>query len=88
VVLRSTSNLLAGARLRTATGRDHPDVPPTKGIFKGAAASDLAFSVRVSPSDAPPAPDPNERRHRDVRPIYAYITQSPPTLTVQRKRPI
>jgi len=49
-----TSNLLAGERhIRTAIGRDYADVPPTKGIFKGNAASELAVSVRVAPADAP-----------------------------------
>jgi len=49
-----TSNLLAGERhIRTAIGRDYADVPPTKGIFKGNAGSELAVSVRVAPADAP-----------------------------------
>lgn len=49
-----TSNLVAGERhIRTAIGRDYADVPPTKGIFKGKAASELAVSVRVAPADAP-----------------------------------
>ncbi|HEY4363375.1 MAG TPA: transglutaminase family protein [Bryobacteraceae bacterium] len=53
-----TSNLIAGARhIRTALGRDYADVPPTRGIFKGAAASELTVSVRVAPSEAPPPPE-------------------------------
>jgi transglutaminase-like putative cysteine protease len=61
-----TSNLLAGPRhIRTAIGRDYADVPPTKGIFKGAAASELAVSVRVAPSDAPPPPDADLRATPD-----------------------
>jgi transglutaminase-like putative cysteine protease len=53
-----TNNLVAGERhIRTAIGRDYADVPPTKGIFKGNAASDLTVSVRVSLSDAPPPPE-------------------------------
>ena len=53
-----TSNIIAGERhIRTAIGRDYSDVPPTKGIFKGNAASELAVSVRVAPSDAPPPPE-------------------------------
>jgi transglutaminase-like putative cysteine protease len=52
-----TNNLLVGERhIRTAVGRDYADVPPTKGIFKGKAASELTVSVRVAPSDAPPRP--------------------------------
>jgi len=50
-----TNNLTASDRhVRTATGRDYSDVPPTKGIFKGKAASDLTVSVRVALSGAPP----------------------------------
>lgn len=53
-----TNNLVAGERhVRTAIGRDYSDVPPTKGVFKGHASSELTVSVRVSPSDAPPPPE-------------------------------
>src|ERR1700722_7829327 len=50
-----TNNVLAGERhVRTAVGRDYADVPPTKGVFKGSADSQLLVAVRVAPSDAPP----------------------------------
>jgi transglutaminase-like putative cysteine protease len=50
-----TNNVIAGDRhVRTAVGRDYADVPPTKGIFKGSADSQLLVSVQVAPSDAPP----------------------------------
>jgi transglutaminase-like putative cysteine protease len=53
-----TNNVLAGDRhIRTAIGRDYADVPPTKGIFKGATESQLTVSVQVSPSKAPPPPE-------------------------------
>jgi len=53
-----TNNLFACDRhIRTAIGRDYADVPPTKGIFKGKAASDMVVSVRVALSDAPPPPE-------------------------------
>jgi transglutaminase-like putative cysteine protease len=53
-----TNNLVAGDRhIRTAIGRDYADVPPTKGIFKGNASSELTVSVRVAPSGAPPPPE-------------------------------
>ncbi len=53
-----TNNLLAGDRhIRTAIGRDYADVPPTRGIFKGKASSELKVAVRVAPSDAPPPPE-------------------------------
>jgi len=50
-----TNNVLAGERhVRTSVGRDYADVPPTKGVFKGSADSQLLVSVHVAPSDAPP----------------------------------
>ena len=50
-----TNNLVTTDRhIRTAIGRDYADVPPTKGVFKGNAASELTVSVRVGLSDAPP----------------------------------
>ncbi|HEY3742041.1 MAG TPA: transglutaminase family protein, partial [Bryobacteraceae bacterium] len=55
VGLDPTNNLVVGSRhIRTALGRDYADVPPTRGVFKGNAASELTVSVRVAPSDAPP----------------------------------
>lgn len=56
-----TNNLVAGERhIRTAIGRDYADVPPTRGIFKGEAESDLSVAVQVTPFEGPlpelPAP--------------------------------
>ncbi len=46
-----TNWLVAGDRhIRTAIGRDYADVPPTHGIFRGRAASELTVAVRVTPS--------------------------------------
>lgn len=48
-----TNNLIAGGRhIRTAVGRDYADVPPTRGVFKGTAETELSVSVSVAPSDA------------------------------------
>jgi len=53
-----TNNLIAGGRhIRTAIGRDYADVPPTKGIMKGEAQTDLQVRVRVTPSEAVLPPD-------------------------------
>ena len=51
-----TNNLLAGERhIRTAIGRDYADVPPTRGVFKGEAESQLSVAVGVSTcQDLPP----------------------------------
>jgi len=52
--LDPTNNLFAGERhIRTAVGRDYNDVPPTHGVFKGNAKSELYVSVQVQPADAP-----------------------------------
>ena len=53
-----TNNLTTGERhIRTATGRDYSDVPPTVGIMKGSAKSELQVRVRVTPSEAVLPPD-------------------------------
>ena len=46
-----TNNVLVGERhIEVAIGRDYHDVPPTRGVFKGNAGSDLSVSVRVRAS--------------------------------------
>ena len=53
-----TNNVLADeSHVRTAVGRDYADVPPTRGVFKGDASSELTVAVRVAPSDKPPPPE-------------------------------
>ena len=48
-----TNNLICADRhIRVAVGRDYADVPPTRGIYKGAAISDLTVAVRVATADA------------------------------------
>ena len=54
-----TNNIDAGVRhIRVAVGRDYADVPPTRGIFKGGAGSELSVSVEVSAGGVMPPPDP------------------------------
>ncbi|NJK80310.1 MAG: transglutaminase family protein [Chloroflexaceae bacterium] len=49
-----TNNLIASERhIRTAIGRDYNDVPPTRGVFRGVADSQLDVGVRVAPAEAP-----------------------------------
>lgn len=49
-----TNNLIVGERhVRAAVGRDYADVPPTKGVFKGVASSELSVGVKVVTTDAP-----------------------------------
>lgn len=55
-----TNNLIAAERhIRTAVGRDYADVPPTRGVFRGVADSELDVGVRVAPAEAP-APENEE----------------------------
>ncbi len=55
LALDPTNNLMGGERhIRTAIGRDYADVPPTQGVFKGNARSELTVSVTVSQSEAAP----------------------------------
>jgi transglutaminase-like putative cysteine protease len=49
-----TNNIVAGDRhICVAVGRDYQDVPPTRGVFKGGAGSELTVAVRVFPTGAP-----------------------------------
>jgi transglutaminase-like putative cysteine protease len=53
-----TINRLAGEKhIRTAIGRDYADVPPTMGVMKGKADTQLKVRVRVTPSQAVLPPD-------------------------------
>lgn len=54
-----TNGIEAGTRhIRVAVGRDYGDVPPTRGVFKGGAASTLTVSVEVVPGAELPTLDP------------------------------
>ena len=53
-----TVNRLASEQhIRTATGRDYADVPPTMGVMKGKTDTQLQVRVRVTPSQAVLPPD-------------------------------
>lgn len=46
-----TNNTTTDERhIRVAIGRDYADVPPTRGVYRGKAESELAVSVRIAPS--------------------------------------
>lgn len=50
-----TNNVICGARhIRVAIGRDYSDVPPTRGVFKGSADTELSVGVQVSEVENPP----------------------------------
>ena len=49
-----TNNTIADHRhIVVAVGRDYSDVPPTRGVFKGDAGSELSVAVAVAPAEAP-----------------------------------
>jgi transglutaminase-like putative cysteine protease len=53
-----TNDIDAGLRhVRVAIGRDYADVPPTRGVYKGGAASHLEVNVEVTPGEALPTLD-------------------------------
>jgi transglutaminase-like putative cysteine protease len=53
VAFDPTNNLVGADRhIRVAIGRDYADVPPTRGVYKGEAQSELSVAVTVSPADA------------------------------------
>ena len=52
----TNDTLAADRHIRVAVGRDYSDVPPTRGVFKGKARSELAVAVRVQTTDAPIEP--------------------------------
>lgn len=69
-----TNNLIGGDRhIRVAIGRDYADVPPTRGVYKGEAQSELSVAVTVSPSDAPPPEQSAPSIVIQSRPVFARI---------------
>jgi transglutaminase-like putative cysteine protease len=53
-----TNDRIAGDHhIRVAVGRDYADVPPTKGVYKGEAESELAVAVSVSKTRREPSQD-------------------------------
>lgn len=74
-----TNWLVAGDRhIRTALGRDYSDVPPTHGIFRGSANTDLTVAVRVSPSEGTPLLDTELVVPEDWSMLVEKAQQLPP----------
>ncbi|SEC13091.1 transglutaminase family protein [Terriglobus roseus] len=79
VGLDPTNWLIASDRhIRTAIGRDYSDVPPTHGIFRGSANTDLTVAVRVSPSEGSPLPDQELPVPEDWSMLVEKAQQVPP----------
>ena len=74
VAFDPTNNLLGSERhVCVAVGRDYSDVPPTRGVYKGEAHSELSVAVTVSPSDAVP-PEPSPSIVIQSRPVFARLS--------------
>jgi transglutaminase-like putative cysteine protease len=69
-----TNNLIGGDRhIRVAIGRDYADVPPTRGVYKGEAHSELSVAVTVSPSNAPPPEQTAPSIVIQSRPVFTRV---------------
>ncbi len=49
---RPTTSSPDDRHIAVAIGRDYADVPPTRGVFKGDAGSELSVAVAVSPASS------------------------------------
>ena len=80
-----TNRLVAGQRhIRTAIGRDYADVPPTHGMFRGRAKSELTVAVRVTPSEGTPSLDQEMPTPEDWSMLVEKaqaLPEGPPPLT-------
>ncbi len=83
-----TNWLVAGDRhIRTAIGRDYADVPPTHGMFRGKANSELTVAVRVTPSEGAFSLDQEMPVPEDWSTLVEKATalpEQPPALTRQQ----
>lgn len=69
-----TNNLIVGERhIRVAVGKDYADVPPTRGIYKGAADSELSVAVRVTTSTENEPDLTGETHHKSTKAKSANI---------------
>jgi transglutaminase-like putative cysteine protease len=74
-----TNNLLGCDRhIRVAVGRDYADVPPTRGVHRGEAESELRVSVTVSAVDRP--------RPEDLGPAMIIRSMRPAALPTDARQ--
>lgn len=72
-----TNNMLTGERhIAVAVGRDYRDVPPSRGVYKGEADSDLAVGVQVRRARAAVQSEPEFMRM--ARPSFAGARRRAP----------
>lgn len=71
-----TNDMLVGERhIEVAVGRDYTDVPPTRGIYKGNAGSELAVHVRVRMLQGAVNEDDADATDGDQTPVYRSTAQ-------------
>ena len=74
VAFDPTNNLVGADRhIRVAIGRDYADVPPTRGVYKGEAQSELSVAVTVNPVDG--------KSPESVAPTFVVRSRPGPVLT-------
>lgn len=75
-----TNNILAeGRHIRVAVGRDYGDVPPTHGVFKGDAESELEVAVRVEQTEPP-------SQTEELLPVVGWASQDEANLQAQMQQ--
>jgi transglutaminase-like putative cysteine protease len=83
VGLDPTNNVVAGTRhIRVAIGRDYADVPPTKGVFRGRSANELAVAVQVTLADT-------ATLTQELMPVMTWTSpevEGPPDWDVQQQQ--
>ena len=74
VAFDPTNDLMGADRhIRVAIGRDYADVPPTRGVYKGEAHSELSVAVTVSPADSQTSQQSAPSIVIQSRPVFARI---------------
>lgn len=53
----TNSSLVSVNHIRIAVGRDYADVPPTRGVYKGDASSELTFGVHIAETEDEAIPE-------------------------------
>ncbi len=72
-----TNNLLQGERhIEVALGREYSDVPPTRGVYKGNAGSELAVTVRIRTAHEPEPETPDAADPEAAPPAYRSTEQA------------
>ena len=71
-----TNNSIGKERhIQVAIGRDYADIPPTRGIYKGDAQSELSVAVTVSPANAPPPAEMAPSIILRAVPVFARVSR-------------